>query len=382
MVTLINAQIPGHRGRQAITIDEGRRIAQITPMSHQSLKGGIIDVGGDWISLGGIDLQINGGLGLAFPELEMKDLPKLKEIADFLWEKGIDGFLPTLVTTAPENIKRVLVVLVRYIQEYQQEEQDRAKVLGVHLEGPFLSYEKRGAHPAQYLLSPSIEAIEDICGDYLSLVKIVTLAPELDMEGEVIAYLRSRGIIVSLGHSQASEAEAKKAFEAGATMVTHAFNAMPALHHRQPGLLAAAMIDPKVYCSFIADGKHVAPTMLHILLKVSDYDQGTFLVSDALAPLGLEDGIYPWDNRQIEVEEGTAKLSSGVLAGTTLPLLEGVKNLVKWGICEVGTAIALATEAPRRALGLSGIGRGEVANLLRWRLGEEGQELRWERLKL
>ncbi|MFN9942911.1 MAG: N-acetylglucosamine-6-phosphate deacetylase, partial [bacterium] len=109
-------------------------------------------------------------------------------------------------------------------------------------------------------------------------------------------------------------------------MITHAFNAMPPLHHREPGLLGAAMTDPRVFCGFIADGQHLDPIILKILIRASE---NLFLVSDALAPLGLPDGIYPWDSRQIEIINGTARLQDGTLAGTTLPLLVGVQNLVK-----------------------------------------------------
>jgi N-acetylglucosamine-6-phosphate deacetylase len=164
-------------------------------------------------------------------------------------------------------------------------------------------------------------------------------------------------------------------------MVTHAFNAMPSLHHRQPGLLGAAIINSQVFCGLIADGNHVCPTMMKILLSASNYERGIFLVSDALAPLGLPDGIYPWDSREIEINSGTAKLFDGTLAGTTLPLLAGVNNLVKWGICSIESAIAMATESPRQAIGLSGIAVGQPAHLLRWHWSPERSQLTWKRLE-
>ena len=167
-------------------------------------------------------------------------------------------------------------------------------------------------------------------------------------------------------------------------MVTHAFNAMPGLHHRQSGLLGAAITEPDVRCGLIADGQHVCPTMLQILLQASQYDRGIFLVSDALAPLGLEDGIYPWDTREIEVTKGTARLLDGTLAGTTLPLLAGAQNLVRWGLCNVEQAISMTTVAPRQAIGLnSPIGQPPY-KLLRWKLttDESTREslLTWERV--
>jgi N-acetylglucosamine-6-phosphate deacetylase len=165
-------------------------------------------------------------------------------------------------------------------------------------------------------------------------------------------------------------------------MVTHAFNAMPGLHHREPGLLGAALIHPDVYCGLIADGEHICPTMIQLLLRAGCHEKGLFLVSDALAPLGLSDGIYPWDTRQIEVKNGTARLPDGTLSGTTLPLLVGVENLVKWGICTVEEAISLATETPRKAINLPGIAVDQPAQLLRWHLDEDTSELTWQRLSL
>lgn len=381
MITLVNARIPGFENLQQIYINPHRTIEKINPRLEENV-GEIIDIEGDWISLGGVDLQINGAIGKAFPELTEADNFVLEDICHFLWMQGIDGFLPTLVTTSVENIQRSLKIIDQYIKQHPQTSIPSAQILGVHLEGPFLNVEKRGAHAAEYLLRPSLEAVEDILGNYTHLVKIMTLAPELDLDGEVIQYLHSQGIIVSLGHSDASVEQAKKAFAKGASMVTHAFNAMPLLHHRKPGLLAEAIINEKVYCGLIADGRHVSPTMIELLLRASHYEKGIFLVSDALAPIGLEDGFYPWDSRQIEVKEGTARLINGTLAGTTLPLFKGVENLVKWGICDLGVAIALATESPRKAINLPSIEVGQTANFLRWNWNEVNKQLTWKRINL
>ena len=169
-------------------------------------------------------------------------------------------------------------------------------------------------------------------------------------------------------------------------MVTHAFNAMPGLHHREPGLLGSALTQPHVQCGFIADGQHIHPAMLKVLLRSGEYSKGLFLVSDALSPLGLPDGKYPWDTREIEVINGTARLPDGTLSGTTRSLLVAVKNLVTWEICDLENAIALATIAPRKALNapmetsldVSAIYLGQTANLLRWKLTET--DLSWARI--
>jgi len=386
-VKIINARIPSYKGLQQMLINAQGTIEKIQQMGVVNQSGSlatkIIDVAGDWISQGGVDLQINGALGLAFPELNADNSPKLPKICDFLWSQGVDGFLPTLVTTSMENFQRSLAILAEFIQS-QSSEKATAKIIGVHLEGPFLNPEKRGAHQAEYLLPLTLENVKRVLGNYASIVKVMTLAPELDATGEVISYLRNLGIIVSLGHSQATFAQAEKAFNLGAAMVTHAFNAMPSLHHREPGLLGAAMINTEVKCGLIADGQHLSPAMIQILLRASNYEKGIFLVSDALSPLGLPDGIYPWDTRQIEVKDGTARLPDGTLSGTTLPLLTGVQNLVKWGVCDREKAISLATIAPRSAIGIKGIVGKPSNQLLRWQIKPDSPNyelnLTWQRL--
>jgi N-acetylglucosamine-6-phosphate deacetylase len=378
---IINARIHGYEGLQKLAIRQGEIVAIDPSLAMADLP--ILDVEGDWISLGGVDLQINGALGLAFPDVQMADFGRLTEICDFLWEQGVDGFLPTIVTTSIENIHRSLAVWLEFMTNQPP---NTAQVLGVHLEGPFLNPQKRGAHPKEYLLPLTLDFVTKVLSKYTDIVKVITLAPELDQTDMLVPYLRSLGIIVSLGHSQANFAQAEMAFGSGASMVTHAFNAMPGLHHREPGLLGSALTQTHVQCGFIADGQHVHPAMLKVLVRAGNYTEGLFLVSDALSPLGLPDGKYPWDVREIEVIDGTARLADGTLSGTTRSLLVGVQNLVKWGICDVGDAISLATLAPRQALSQptekcifpANNYVGQTANLLRWKYDE--MRLSWERL--
>ena len=297
---------------------------------------------------------------------------------ELLWQQGVDGFLPTIVTSSIAQIHQALEAIAHAMVHFGTRP-NHAQILGVHLEGPCLNPTKRGAHPEAHLLPLTLGRVKQVLGDHGTIVKVITLAPELEQTGEVIPYLRSLGITVSLGHSLATEAEANRAFNQGATMVTHAFNAMPGLHHRQPGLLGAAIVHPSVWAGFIADGEHVCSTMLKLLLRTTD---NLFLVSDALAPLGLGDGIYPWDTRQIKVSKGTARLLDGTLSGTTLPLLAGVQNLVRWGLCDVERAIALATTNPGKALGLPSLELGALLHPLRWSHDANKQELTWQRLEI
>ncbi len=363
---IVNARLVGRSGLWDLRVDHGQ-VVSVTETGDfgrdLAFVGETLDVAGDWVSRGGVDLQINGALGLAFPDLTIDGRAELRAIGEFLWEQGVDGYCPTLVTCSMQHIHQSLACLA----EYPSKGPDQAEILGVHLEGPFLNPEKRGAHPIEFIQPLTIEGVKRVLGDYASLVKIMTLAPEMDPTGQAIDYLRSLGIIVSLGHSQATAAQAKQAFDQGATMVTHAFNAMPGLHHREPGLLGQAIVDDRVRCGFIADGQHVTPIMLDILLRSSG-TEGLFLVSDALSPLGLPDGDYPWDRRTITVKNGTARLPDGTLSGTTRSLFYGALNLVQWGLCDLEHAITLATISPSYAIGEPANTNliGSAARLLRW----------------
>ncbi len=384
---IVNARLPQRSGLYQIAIEAGL-ISAIAPQAkHNSLStaADVTDVKGDWISLGAVDLQINGALGLAFPDLRIDQLDRLQAICELLWTQGVSGFCPTLVTTSLDNFHGSLAAIQAFQkQQKQRQKPDSATILGVHLEGPFLNPAKRGAHPVKYLQPLTLETLKAVVKEFSEAISIITLAPEVATETGVIHWLKERNITVSLGHSLATEKRAREAFAEGATLVTHAFNAMPALHHREPGLLGAALADPKVHCGFIADGQHICKTMLDLLLRVSRGSRetqamdGLFLVSDALSPLGLSDGIYPWDSRQISVVNGTARLMDGTLSGTTLPLIAGAQNLVQWGLCSAQEAIALVTTAPRKAIQQPDIGVHQPAQLLRW--SQTGNQLHWQRL--
>ncbi len=299
-------------------------------------------------SAGAIDLQINGALGVSFNSITAENYHLLPEICKMLWQMGIDAFLPTLVTTSLRDLHRSIFYLSQLVGKQQPQS---AQIIGLHLEGPFLNPHKRGAHPLEHLQELNLANIQVLLQDFTSIVKLITLAPELDPTGKCIAYLVNQGIIVSLGHSQADQETTAIAIQQGASMITHIFNAMPSLHHRQVNLLTEALLNRNIYCGAIADGVHVHPRLIELLLRLKG--NRLFLVSDALAPLGLPDGIYPWDRREITITGGTARLPDGTLAGTTLPLWQSVLNLVRWGICDLTTAINTVTQTPCEILGIS-----------------------------
>jgi len=384
---ILNAHLIGRKATTLYQIElEAAIVCAIAPMESAQEPDAhktVIDVAGDWISQGAVDLQINGALGLPFPDLRSVHFEQLQSICDLLWQQGVDGFCPTIVTTSLENFHGSLAAIRDF--QLQQKKNNTATIIGAHLEGPFLNPTKRGAHPAEFLQPLTLDAVKRVVDDFADVISIMTLAPEIGEDSGVIEWLCDCNITVSLGHSLATAQQANKAFSQGATMVTHAFNAMPGLHHRDPGLLGVALTDDRVFCGFIADGQHICPTMLDLLLRSG---RGTaekvmnrlFLVSDALSPLGLPDGKYPWDSREIDVINGTARLADGTLSGTTLPLIEGAQNLLKWGLCEVEEAIALVTQAPRQALNISGLEVGSPSQLLQWK--DEDDRGSWTRLAI
>jgi N-acetylglucosamine-6-phosphate deacetylase len=386
MAWLSNVRLPEgtactHRRdrRWRVAVDGDGRIARVEPIAPGGAAAGD-DWQGDWLSPMGVDLQINGGLGLAFPELTEADLPGLEDLLALLWRDGVEAIAPTLVTCGVPSLRQALTVLER---ARSQPRPGRCRLLGAHLEGPFLEESRRGAHALEHLCPPSLAALEERLAGWTGGpegdIAMMTLAPELEGAEAVIRALRARQVVVCLGHSAADERQADDAFTAGVAMVTHAFNAMAGLHHRAPGPVAAAVLRGGVALGLIADGVHVAPGMAVLLQRLAP--QTTVLVSDALAPYGLGEGAHRWDERLLLVRDGSCRLETGTLAGTTLPLLEGVIRLAHWGV-PADQAIAAATLHPRRVLGDSRplerllLGRPLVA-CLRWRDGNDG--LWWQR---
>ena len=372
-----NLRLPEAAGmgarRWRLGVDHSGCIARLEPLPPGS-EGAGENWQGDWLSPAGVDLQINGGLGLPFPELTPQQLPRLLELLELLWRDGVEAIAPTFVTCAVEPLRQGLAVLE---EARRQHRPGRCRLLGAHLEGPFLAEPRRGAHPAEHLCAPSLQALEQRIAGFEDAIALVTLAPELEGADAVIAALRQRGVVVSLGHSAANEAQARRAYQQGVAMLTHTFNAMPGLHHRAPGPLGEACRRGGVALGLIADGVHVHPTMAVLLQRLAP--EQTVLVSDALAPYGLADGEHRWDERVLLVENGTCRLDDGTLAGVTLPQLEGVKRLARWSDAP-SAAIWSATVAPRRVIGdatgcMDALMGRPLTQLLRWHQ-KEG-ELHW-----
>jgi N-acetylglucosamine-6-phosphate deacetylase len=285
---------------------------------------------------GFVDLQVNGFGGVDFATA---DADGYRRAGEALLETGVTAFQPTFVT-APES------ELVAALQEIPSEPIG-PRILGVHLEGPFLSPERLGAHPASAQRDPDRALLERLLD--AGPVTQMTLAPELPGALELIDVLHSRGIVVSCGHSNATADEAAAAFERGVRSVTHLFNAMRPFAHRDPGLAGAALARDDVVVQVILDGHHLADETAKVVWKAAA--GRVALVTDAMAATGVGDGRYRLGGVEVEVRDGVARrIEDGVLAGSVATMLEGIRRLHALGAA-LPEAIAAATSVPARLTG-------------------------------
>ena len=360
-----------------LALDDHDRVLSVQPMANGSAISGE-NWNGGWLSPMGIDLQINGGLGLAFPELTPQNIPLLLKLLDQLWQDGVQAICPTLVSCGVAPLRQSLAVLRSARGAHRLQ---RCELLGAHLEGPFLASAFHGAHPQEHLCTPSLKALEERISGFESEITLMTLAPELPGASEVIEQLRALGIVACLGHSAADAEGSALAFNQGVEMLTHSFNAMPGLHHRAPGPVGQACRHGQIALGLIADGIHVDPTMAVLLQQLAP--EQLVLVSDSLAPYGMQEGNHHWDERVLLVKDGTCRLKDGTLAGSTLPLLEGSRRLACWS-GEPAAAIWATTMAPRRVLGESHsvhelLINQPLTDLLRWQWKADTADLIFKR---
>lgn len=295
-------------------------------------------VSGRFMAPGFIDLQVNGGAGFQFLDAPS---PGMMAAIEFHLAHGTTGLLPTLITAPGATIRAALARL---------RETPHPALLGVHLEGPFISKECRGAHHPAHILEPSLERFEELVQGYEGFVRIVTLAPELPGASVLIRRITEIGAISALGHSAADYRTAQQGVKLGIRLFTHLGNAMTGLHHREPGVVGAAL-DSDAYVELICDGVHLHPAFVRLVAKVKGYDR-ICLVTDAISAAGLPDGEYVLGGLPVFVQEGVARLSDGTLAGSTLTMDRAVKNFMEFTGCSLPEAVRCATLNPARLLGI------------------------------
>ncbi len=339
-----------------VLVADGRIIAVGGPELEVPPTAAARDAAGLMLSPGFIDLQVNGGFGLDFTA----DPTTIWDVAAKLPRYGVTGFLPTVITSPPETVRQAQAVL----RAGPPAGWVGARPLGLHLEGPFLNPGKKGAHNPAYLRLPTPEDVTSwSVGEG---VRLVTLAPELPGASEVIAALAGRGVVISAGHSLATVDEAAAGFDAGARYATHLFNAMPTLHHREPGLVAAALSDPRVTAGLIPDGLHVHPALVALVWRLLGPDRLN-LVTDAMAAMGMSPGDYLLGDFNVTVDEHSARLPDGTLAGCILSLDAILRAFIAFTGASLADTVATVTATPARLLGLGdelgGIAPGMAADL-------------------
>lgn len=314
--------------------------------------GVVTEVGLPPASTGGIaapglvDVQVNGFAGV---DLMTATAEEVRQVGRELLRHGVTSYLPTLITAAASTTSRALDVLAEVAGD---PDPSGARVLGVHLEGPYLSSRRLGTHPAVHRRDPDLA---ELAGwRRRGPVVAVTLAPELPGGLAAVRALAAEGVLVSVGHSDATAEQAHEAFDAGARTVTHLFNAMSPLHHRSPGVPGAALGRRDVVVQLVVDGHHLAPDAVRAAWAAAT--GRVVLVTDATAAAGRPDGSYELAGVRLDVRQGAVRNSRGALAGSALTLDSGVRNAVGLGI-PVAEALAAATVAPARLLRRRDVGR-------------------------
>jgi N-acetylglucosamine-6-phosphate deacetylase len=368
----------------AVLIDRDRVMAVgATPQVTRPPQAQSIDASGLTLTPGFIDLQVNGGFGLDFTATPST----IWQVAARLPRYGVTTFLPTIISSPAETVAAAQAIF----REGAPKDFIGATPLGLHLEGPFLNKAKRGAHNPAYLRPLSVDAIADWSLE--RCVRLATIAPELPGALDVIRTLRARGVVVSAGHSMASYDEARKGFDAGIRYGTHLFNAMPPLEHRAPGLPGALLTDSRATVGIIADGVHLHQAIVSLVWQ-SKGSSRLILVTDAMAALGMPPGRYQLGDFAVTVDDTSARLEGGTLAGSILSLDQAIRNLIDFAGCSLTDALPTVTTVPAKLLGLTDRGkcspggiadltllspdRQVMATIVRGQIAWKSEEMKWD----
>ncbi len=327
-----------------VAVAEGK-IASVGPgPPPESFRGRTVDVGDAVVGPGLVDLHVHGAGGHC---PIWGGAAEVGAMAVFLAQRGTSAFRPTLMGE-PERVKALLTELGPLRMP-----PGAARLVGVHLEGPFLNPARRGACDERFLRPVDTRLMEELLRAAPGLCRQVTLAPELDGAPELISWLTGEGVLVAAGHSDATYCQARGAFEAGVRHITHLFNAMRPFHHREPGLLGAALEDDRVSCELIADGIHLHPAALRLAFRLKGA-RGVCLVSDASPAAGMPPGEYRFLGREVLVDgSGACRFSDGTLAGSSITLADAVAFVVRHGVASWEEAFISASLVPARLAGVS-----------------------------
>jgi N-acetylglucosamine-6-phosphate deacetylase len=332
--------------QKADVLLDGPLIARVAP-SIDAESAEVHDLTGLTLAPGFIDVHVHGGGGFS---LLSDDPAQFAGYSRWVASRGVTSFLATICAADIEHG-------IRYAKAAAEARCNGAELLGINFEGPFVSGERRGALPKSWLIQPDRSVFDELLAS--APVKLMTVAPELDGAFALIDAAVVAGVRVSVGHTDASHDIAKRAFDAGAAHVTHAFNAMRPLHHRDPGPIGAAVDVQGVTVEVIADGVHLHPATVRLLVEALGIDR-TCLITDAVTPAGLASGTFRIGREEAVLDDGSIRLPDGTIAGSAATMDAVVRNVIEWGVASVGDALNMASAVPATAAGVSEC-KGQIA---------------------
>jgi N-acetylglucosamine-6-phosphate deacetylase len=351
IVTAHHLFTPIERIEHPLVFVEDGKIVEVVSREGREVSRGtrLLDLGDACLVPGFIDVHIHGGSGHDVME---SDSTALRAVEQLLYRHGVTSYLPTTITAPLDETLKAVERLANAIASGQGKgNAGRARPVGIHLEGPFISHIRRGVHPPEDILPPTLETFQKLWEASRGCVKVITVAPEVEGARAVIAGATARGVCVSIGHSDADLKAAQDGVAAGARHATHTFNAMRPLDHRDPGILAVVLMDDRISAEIIADGIHVDPLIVQLFLRAKGAD-GAVLVTDGTAATGMPNGHYRLGSLDVEVKDGKCT-ADGKLAGSVLTMDKAVQNVMKFASCDLQHAVRLATLNPARTAGLA-----------------------------
>ena len=335
----------------AVIVVQGSKISAVGQRGKVDLPRGVreLNAGGRTVVPGFVDVHIHGAGGHDVMEGTRE---ALEIISATVAAHGTTSLVATTVTASEKETRDSVAGIAHFIlntSQYATRELS-AEILGIHFEGPFISPVRRGVHPAKWIVPPSRELLAQLLGEARGTAQILTLAPELPGALDLISAARHAGLVVSLGHTDATYEQAQAAIEAGASHAAHVFNAMRPFSHRGTGVIGAVLTSPKVSAELIADGVHVDEAAMRMLVELKTPER-VILVSDGISATGMPDGKYQLGMFEVKVSGGVARNAEGKLAGSTLTLDRALRNIVALGV-PFPSALRMVTANPARQIGL------------------------------
>jgi len=309
---------------------------------------------------GFIDVHVHGALGRDVME---GTSDALDVISQAMVRHGTTAYFATTVTASLLKTLQVVEALGRQVDQPRR----GARMMGLHLEGPFINLEKPGIHPVEHIHPPCLPIFDELLVHSGNHIKLITMAPEVEGGLELVQHARSKGVVVSIGHSNATLEETREAIKLGATNVTHVFNAMRAFSHRDPGILGAVLTNSDVWVELIADGVHVSPVAINLLIKCKQSNR-ILLITDGVSATGMPDGQYRLGDCRVMLSGGVCRSPEGKLAGSTLTQDQALRNLLYWSGLPLEEIVCMVTKNPAEATGLAdrkgSLGPGQDADMV------------------